>query len=221
MKKGRRLWHWAWRLLTAFVLLAIIGFCVLEGVVITGSGSSKEQEADVVVILGAMVYQRGPSPVLVRRMDAALDYLATHPDVVVVASGGQGANEPESEAKAMADYLAKHGIDRDRIILEDQSCNTYQNLTNTAVQLKKRGYKLDATRLLIVTNGFHLTRVRMLAKRCGLQIATLAASMPDDWKNTIYCYSRETVALVKSFVLDRGAPTAVMTHWAPSLFIIH
>lgn len=221
MKKGRRLWYWVRHLLTAFVLLVIIVFCVLEGIVITGSGSSKEQEADVVVILGAMVYQRGPSPILVRRMDAALDYLETHPDVVVVTSGGKGADEPESEAKAMSDYLTKHGIDPDRIILEDQSCNTYQNLINTAAQLKKRGYKLDATRLLIVTNGFHLTRVRMLSKRCGLQIATLAAPMPNDWKNTLYCYSRETVALVKSFVLDRGKPTASMVHWEPSESIIY
>lgn len=54
-------------------------------------------------------------------------------------------------------------------------------------------------------------RVRMLAKRCGLQIGTLSAPMPDGWRNTVYCYSRETLALVKSFFMDRGSPGAMVS----------
>ena len=209
MKTRKRLWRSIWRILAACLGLLVALFCVLEGIVIFGSGSSKDQEADVVVILGAMVYQRGPSPILVRRMNAALDWLETHPDAVVVASGGQGVDEPESEAQAMADYLAEHGIARERILLEDQSFNTYQNLSNSAALLKEQGYDLDATRVMVVSNGFHLVRVRMLADRCGLHVSTLAASMPDDLGNTIYCYGRETLALIKSFFLDRGVAGAV------------
>lgn len=208
MKTGKKIWRKVWKLVTVCLVLLLALFCVLEGIVIAGSGSSKDQEADVVIILGAMVYQRGPSPVLVRRLNAALDWLETHPDAVVVASGGQGMDEPESEAQAMASYLEEHGIARERIFLEDQSFNTYQNLSNSAELLKEHGYSLGTTRLMVVSNGFHLVRVRMLAGRCGLQISTLAASMPDDWGNTLYCYSRETLALVKSFFMDRGAAGA-------------
>lgn len=211
MKTGKKVWRRAWKLLTVCLVLLVALFCVLEGIVIAGSGSSKDQEADVVIILGAMVYQRGPSPVLVRRMNAALDWLEAHPDAVVVASGGKGADEPESEAQAMASYLEEHGIARERVFLEDQSFNTYQNLSNSAALLEAKGYDLDATRLMVVSNGFHLVRVRMLASRCGLQISTLAASMPDDWGNTLYCYSRETLALIKSFFLDRGTAGAMVS----------
>ena len=211
MKTEKKICRRIWKLVTVCLVLLVALFCVLEGIVIAGSGSSKDQSADVVIILGAMVYQRGPSPVLVRRLNAALDWLETHPDAVVVASGGQGVDEPESEAQAMASYLEEHGIARERILLEDQSFNTYQNLSNSAALLKAQGYDLDATRLMVVSNGFHLVRVRMLAGRCGLEISTLAASMPDDLGNTIYCYSRETLALVKSFFLDRGAAGAMVS----------
>ena len=141
-------------------------------------------------------------------MDATLDYLETYLDVVMVASGGQGADRPKREAQAIADYLTGHGLARSRILLEDQSFNTYQNMENSMALLQKQRYDLDAIRLLVVSNGFHLTRVRMLAKRCGLQIATLAAPMPNDWGNTLYCYSREALALVISFLLDRGENAA-------------
>lgn len=90
MKTGKKIWRKVWKLVTVCLVLLLALFCVLEGIVIAGSGSSKDQEADVVIILGAMVYQRGPSPVLVRRLNAALDWLETHPDAVVVASGGPG-----------------------------------------------------------------------------------------------------------------------------------
>ena len=211
MKTKKGLWRRIWQLLVVCMLLAAALFCVLEGIVIAGSGSSKNQDADVVVVLGAMVYQRGPSPVLVQRMDTALSYLETHPDTVVVASGGQREDERESEARAIAGYLTEKGVAQDRILLEEQSVNTYQNLSNSAALLEEKGYDLDATRILVVSNGFHLVRVRMLAKRCGLQIGTLSAPMPDGWRNTVYCYSRETLALVKSFFMDRGSPGAMVS----------
>ena len=135
MKTKKGLWRRIWQLLVVCMLLAAALFCVLEGIVIAGSGSSKNQDADVVVVLGAMVYQRGPSPVLVQRMDTALSYLETHPDTVVVASGGQGEDERESEARAIAGYLTEKGVAQDRILLEEQSVNTYQNLSNSAALL--------------------------------------------------------------------------------------
>ena len=165
MKTKKGLWRRIWQLLVVCMLLAAALFCVLEGIVIAGSGSSKNQDADVVVVLGAMVYQRGPSPVLVQRMDTALSYLETHPDTVVVASGGQGEDERESEARAIAGYLTEKGVAQDRILLEEQSVNTYQNLSNSAALLEEKGYDLDATRILVVSNGFHLVRVRMPSDR--------------------------------------------------------
>lgn len=79
MKTGKKIWRKVWKLVTVCLVLLLALFCVLEGIVIAGSGSSKDQEADVVIILGAMVYQRGPSPVLVRRLNAALGLAGNPP----------------------------------------------------------------------------------------------------------------------------------------------
>ena len=43
-------------------------------------------------------------------------------------SGGQGYNEPCTEAQAMADYMEAAGIEKDRLILEDESKTTEQNI---------------------------------------------------------------------------------------------
>lgn len=207
MKTHKKFRLWAVRLLIVGLAIILICFCALESIILSGSRSSNQQEADVVIVLGAMVWKNGPSPVLVKRLNTAATYLKEHPDVTVMVSGGQGTDEPESEAQAMADYLIEQNIDPSRIILEDQSFNTYQNLSNCKKKLVECGYHLATTRLLVVSNGFHLTRVRMLAKRCGLQVATLAAPLPKDWKNKLYCYIREPLALVKSFLLDRSSPS--------------
>jgi len=50
---------------------------------------------------------------------------------MVITSGGRGADEARSEASAMAEYLVDHGIPAERILLEDQSTTTLENLRNS------------------------------------------------------------------------------------------
>ena len=193
----------------ACLLLLLALLAALEGVILAGSRSSRDQSGDAVVILGAMVYDSGPSQVLRLRMETGLSWLRDHPDGVAVVCGGQGSDEPASEARTMADFLTASGVPPDRILLEDRSRNTWENLRNSAALLTERGYDLSETRVVVVSNGFHLARVRLLARRCGLRIGTLAAPMPKIWTNTVYCYGREVLALVKSALLDRGAQAKV------------
>ena len=86
---------------------------------------------DYLIVLGAQVYKNGPSPVLKFRLDKAYEYLSANPETRCIVTGGQGSNEPFTEASCMADYLVKRGIDSGRIILEDKSTTTAQNLTNS------------------------------------------------------------------------------------------
>ena len=85
------------------------------------------------VILGCQVKPWGQSILLQDRLDKALDYLEEHPDVQVVVSGGQGPDEPTTEAQAMYDYLTEHGVEPERIWQEDQSHNTWQNVRYTCL----------------------------------------------------------------------------------------
>lgn len=187
--------------LLAVLAASLVFFAVLEGVIIAGSRTELKGEPQVVVVLGAQVKQSGPAALLRDRLETAAEYLKEHPELPVVVSGGQGRDEPTTEALAMRDYLAARGIEAERIWMEDESHNTSENLLNTRALLEGKGYDMDDTHLLVVSNGFHLTRVRMLAERYGLEISTLAAPATD-LPAKVSSYVRELPAVVKSFLFD-------------------
>ena len=144
-----------------------------------------------------------PSILLQDRLDTALDYLEDHPEMTIVVSGGQGSNEPTSEAACMADYLEENGVDPDQIRLEDQSSNTKENLIYSRELLEEQGIDVGEEGVLVVSNGFHLTRSRMLAERFGYGHVSTLAAPTSHIPSRIQMYIREPLALVKSFFLDR------------------
>ena len=199
---GRRKPVWLLALLAA-VLAALLSFAVLLGVVLSGAHDSITGEPKVMVILGCKVESWGPSILLQDRLDKALDYLKDHPDLTIVASGGQGPDEHQSEAQCMYDYLTDHGVNSDQILLEDQSHNTWENIRFTQALLEREG--IDTSQMLVVSNGFHLTRVRMLWDRAwegDYTLSTLAAPS-SHIPSRLKMYIREPLALVKSYFFDR------------------
>ena len=199
--KGKKL-HPVLKLLLVLALAGTAVFSILLGLVLGGAHDSIDGSPRVMIILGCQLHDWGPSVMLQDRLDKALEYLEDHPDMTVVASGGQGENEPTSEAQGMADYLADHGVNRDNIILETQSHNTNQNLRFSAQRLAEAG--LDPTDdVVIVSNGFHLTRAKMLAERIGFQGVSVLAAPSSHTPTRLKMYVREPLALVKSFVFDR------------------
>lgn len=200
--KGKRLPGWL-KLLLALVLAGVLSFSLLLGAVLYGSCDHIAGEPQVMVVLGCQVHPWGPSVLLQDRLNEAADYLEDHPDMPVVVSGGQGPDEPTTEARAMADYLMDLGVAEEQLLLEETSHNTSQNLRNSARLLEEAGYDLDQTEVLVVSNGFHLTRARMLAERAGFgEVSTLAAPT-SHLPSRLKMYVREPLALVKSFVFDR------------------
>lgn len=188
-------------LLLYFTALFAALFAVMEGIVLAGCRDEVRLNAPVMIVLGAKVREDGPSPALRRRLDKAADYLQSHPEVQVIVSGGQGSNEPMSEAEAMAEYLKTAGVTDGRIHREDHSATTMENLRNSKILMEQMGYNPEQTPVIVVSSSFHLARVRMLCKRIGLRADTLGAPMTEA-SSAIYSYSREAFALVKSFLLD-------------------
>ena len=154
------------------------------------------------IILGCQVKPWGPSLLLQDRLDTALAYLEGHPELTVVVSGGRGEDEPVSEAQCMYDYLTAHGADPNRILLEDRSHNTLQNFQFSRALLEEEGYDL-AQGVLVVSNGFHLTRAKMLAGRVGFTDVSTLAAPSSHVPSRVYMLFREPLALVKSFLFDR------------------
>ena len=199
--KGKRYQTW-FKALLVLLLAGILCFGALLGAVLYGAYDHIAGQPQVMVVLGCQVKPWGPSVLLQDRLDEALGYLENHPDMTVVVSGGQGPDEPSTEARAMADYLMEHGVGEDQILLEDQSHSTAENFHFTASLLEEAGYDLEETEILVVSNGFHLTRARMLAQRAGFEEVSTLAAPSSHLPSRLKMYVREPLALVKSFVFD-------------------
>lgn len=135
------------------------------------------QNLDYIVVLGARVEGREPSGALRNRIEVAAQYLSENPDAMAVLSGGQGADEEISEAQCMYEKLIAAGIDADRLILEDQSTDTRENL------IFSRRLIPEGASVGLVTNNFHIFRARALAKKlgwdaAGIPVATSWISIP-------------------------------------------
>lgn len=199
--KGRQFPLWA-KALGSLVLAGVLIFMALLGQVLRGARDDVMGETQAIVVLGCQVKPWGPSILLQDRLDKALEYWKEHPETVIVVSGAQGPDEPSTEARAMADYLMEKGVPEDKILLEEKSHNTIQNLTYSKQLLEERGYDMSGG-AAIVSNGFHLTRAKMLAGRVGYENISTLAAPSSHVPSRLKMYIREPIALVKSFVLDR------------------
>lgn len=163
------------RIASIVACVALAGFAVTAAFITSNFNSEGEDDLDYLVVLGAQVRDDGPSVVLRNRLDAACDYLKANERTRCIVSGGQGANEPTTEAHAMAEYLRLQGIDSNRIIEEGASLNTVQNIRNSMAFIGP-----DST-VGIVTNNFHLFRALGIARKQGLENVCGIASPSSPW----------------------------------------
>ena len=197
--------HRGWKILLRITQIGlaalVLGLSAVEVWVIrAGHRDESAQPADAVIVLGAGVNGTTPSVALQTRIDAAERYLKAHPDIPAVLSGGQGPGEDISEARVMYDALTERGIDPARLILEEQSVNTRQNLKNSLPLLEKQGFDSYGGRLAVITNGFHMGRVRLLLNAAGPgRVVQVPAKLPW-WLDANY-YLRESFAIVNDMVL--------------------
>ena len=129
---------------------------------------SRRKPADTILVHGcALIRGDVVSRILANRLDLALElYRVSGEKALLVVSGGQGDDETVSEAEAMARYLKEKGVPEERILLEDQSRSTEENLVNSLSLLAGRG---GAGRLALVTSGYHLYRCYWIAHSLGLR----------------------------------------------------
>lgn len=150
---------------SVLIITGIIAAVIISVLMILAMNRLPEPPAPVIV-LGCRVKESGPSLMLQKRIDAAYEYLSENESVICIASGGQGSDEPVSEAEAIRNELVKKGISPDRIILEDKSENTFQNIRNSIEILDSLGMK---RRAVIVTSEFHQLRAKMIGSKQGLE----------------------------------------------------
>lgn len=167
LKRGFFITHFPLWIRRTFVILLCMGvmiFGIVEGFIISGFSMKGQPGADYVIVLGAQMKADGPSKALQYRLDEAIRYLNENPSSKVIVSGGQGSDEHISEAQGMYEYLVEKGIEKDRIIKEDKSVNTTQNLAFSAEYLDR-----ERDSVAVVTNNFHVFRAVKIAEKAGYQ----------------------------------------------------
>ena len=177
-------------------MIGMIYVIVTQCMVISGFRRSEVRDLDYVIVLGSQVKPTGPAVVTRYRLDKAYEYAVSNPDTVIIVSGGQGSNEPASEASVMKDYLVARGIDESRILMEDKSTNTSENLL-----FSSRLYpELAGSSVGIISSDFHIFRALSIAKKCGysevygIPARSVRLYLPN---NMI----RESVGILKDFLL--------------------
>lgn len=169
---------------------------ILSGLMAAAALNRPPDKPQTVIVLGCRVNGTTPSLMLAERLNAALQYLEEHPEAACIVSGGQGPDEQITEAAAMRSYLLQRGISDDRILTEEKSENTAQNLRYSAEILKAGGLPSDVA---VVTDSFHQFRGQREAKKQGLAPSAVNARTP--WYMYESYFLRELMAVVKSLVL--------------------
>lgn len=206
-KQVKKFLSYLWKRKAGKVFIAAFGsvlglLCVYA--VILSSLMIKEiynapKQPDAVIVLGCRVEKSGkPSLMLRRRLEAAHRYLEEHEDLICVVAGGKGEDEPVSEAKAMKDALVEMGIKEERIITEDDSESTEENIAFSARLLSDMG--IEAKEIALVTDGFHLYRTGLMAERAGIETTSVCADTP--WYMVPSYWFREWFALSAVFVFN-------------------
>ena len=184
----------------AIVILALgmlTGLSVLTAVCVCAGADYEPRPSDCIVALGAHVWMDGRmSNVLTYRCQAALEAWQRGIAPVIVVCGGQGRDDPCPEAEAMQAWMLRQGVPEDALIVENQSLNTKQNLTNALAIMEARGFQTAA----LCTSDYHLRRTLWLARDVGMQATGIAAPSTKDVVSVVRGRLRETCSWVLYFV---------------------
>lgn len=173
--------------------LITVGILFASFLPIYGSIDTVDYQEDAVIVLGAGLRGEEPSKALRFRLDTAYEYAMKNPTAIIVVSGGQGKNELVAESTAMKRYLVKKGVAEERIIEEDQSTSTKENMIfSKAILDEKLG---TSYRTAIITNDFHVLRAETMADSVGFASVThISGRTPISV--FVPCTLRECVAVI-------------------------
>ena len=163
------------KIFTVCLVIGLIVVGITEIFIIEASFGDPKEQVQYMVVLGAKVRNDGPSVSLWDRIHAAADYLEAHPGTIAIVSGGQGPDEPMTEASAMFEKLVELGIDPDRIWLEEKATSTWENL-NYSLDLIEEKTGARPEKLGILSSEYHLFRAGLLAKECGVETVGVPAA---------------------------------------------
>ena len=190
------------RFLTILVVVVFVLWIVSVSAVVMWSGRDEARPAQAIVVLGAAQYAGKPSPVLRARLDHALDLWNRHLASLLILTGGTGAGDTTSEADVGRSYARRHGVPDSAILVENAGRTTSESMRAVAGMLEVRGLQSA----LLVSDPFHMLRLRILARRFGFtpytsptRTSPISPNREERWK---YIFS-ESLKAPMAFFFER------------------
>ncbi len=182
--------------------------CMLLGAIVANAIAARyepEPDKDFIIILGCGIRKDGtPTPLLRGRIDRALAFAEkqkayTGREPVFVTSGGQGPDEVVSESACMKRYLMEHGVPEERIVEEDGSTDTAENMRFS----KEKIMEIDPCgKIAFSTTNYHVFRSGIYARRVKMRAVGMGAKTRwYFWPNAAV---REFVGLLTEHRLKQG-----------------
>ncbi len=191
--------------ITVSVLVLMILFVIIEINIFSDHRGDDEipDSVQTVIVLGCKVNGETPSMMLRYRLECALQWLNDRPDSVAVLCGGQGPGEDITEAEAMKRWLTGHGIEEHRLIKEDTSTNTRENIRNAEHIINANSS--NQKEVAVITTGFHLFRSKKICNSEGFVSYGVAAKMPEIPFFHLNYYCREFASVIKMYLQEISA----------------
>ena len=150
------------RILLVILILGLLVLAFMSIQVCSGMRQKDDRKTEYAIVLGAEVKGNRPSRSLLMRLQKAERYALDHPDTILILSGGKGKGEDITEAQCMYQYLTEKGISGDRLVLEERSTTTRENLLFSDELTGCAGKTCG-----IISNSFHIRRALLLAEEAG------------------------------------------------------
>ena len=169
---GAEVWRWLIALLVFVAVAAPLLVVSLVVAIYWQARADQTRPVDAIVVMGTAQFNGRPGPVLRARLDRALEAYRQGVAPLVVVTGGRRPGDEFPEAEAARDYLLERGVPAEAILLENEGGNSWRSLQGVAALLRERGL----SEVLLVSDGFHLFRVKLMARDLGLSAHATAAT---------------------------------------------
>lgn len=184
---------------TALALALAAGWAAFSVVRVAGqirdqSNVDEARPADIIIVLGAAEYRGRPSPVLEARLNHALFLYLQHMAPRILTTGGAGGDPTFTEGGVSHNYLSRHGVPSEAILVESEGESTVHSIS-AAAEIMQR---MQLRSCIVVSDGYHIYRVKKMLESRGMTAygsprPEERAADPQSWGQR-WVYVRQAIA---------------------------